>query len=956
MAVLTLGSGVAPVKGAREFDPIGGWGTYVYYDSNTLWVDNVVATDEIIEFTGGAGVTFSDSVYFTGLSEDNSATYVVSIDPTDGSITYTALTDLVEYGTDNQIPVMNAAGTGFEYSPYLTYASSSFLVSNANGDYSFINADSMGIYSDSASRYVTYIDPFTTDGGNDFDAYIFNTVAAFSNPLSELMSVRTANTHIFTIYGDGHMENTTYGSGSFTGTPAYALTVDANGNIIESAYSSLSYGTEDQIPVTNAAGNNFDYSAGFTFNGTTYTLLLGDPSVSNTIIQAASGSVANPTGVDLEIYGGAPYDAAGEDAGGVIIRGGNARLGDGSSSPGPVYIYSGSASASSLSIPLYIGFPGYIGTATSIQPSGDEANISLAIRPKGTSNLTLGSSNTSYIWNYATAQISWYSPRTQFVGQDGTVKGATGNATQGDGYSITIQGGDVEGTETNGIGGTVYIKGGIGKGTGEGGEIYIQAGDGTGSVGSGGGDVIIKGGDANDSDVTTSYGAIHLVPGDPRTSSWHGMIYLGHATLNPSNLTHITIQEAGPNADMSLYIYQKGTGNITLGSSNGTNANIYGTTLVNLFSPEIRMGRSGTTTTTITTPNVAEGSTAYSMLIQPYHAYSTDNEAGGDLTLKGGQAAGTGNSGDVYVTALAATGTAGSDGGSVEIRAGNANSGDATSSRGYIYLIPGISQNGTQGTIYLGDTGYTGSQVYLEVEASGSTNVSLYIRPHGTGNLNLGLSTTAATNIYGTGGINLYTDVLSFPEAEDSVIRGGYGQNGVYNGYDLTLQGGYAYQAGGTGNGGAIIIEGGESYSSGTGGQAIVRGGPADVSGGGDGGDVLIYGGNPDGAGTRGNVYIGDGSSNAYLPARSAETNVVYYDTTTGKLSYATNDAHAAYTGALTDGAPTDAQLDSATSTTPAAVGAGWKAIVTDTDGTALSYLIVSDGTNWHYVALAVAT
>ena len=61
------------------------------------------------------------------------------------------------------------------------------------------------------------------------------------------------------------------------------------------------------------------------------------------------------------------------------------------------------------------------------------------------------------------------------------------------------------------------------------------------------------------------------------------------------------------------------------------------------------------------------------------------------------------------------------------------------------------------------------------------------------------------------------------------------------------------------------------------------------------------------------------------------------------------------YSGALTDGAPTDAELDAAIGSTPAAVGAGWRTTVIDTDGTALVYDVVSDGTNWWYTAMTKA-
>lgn len=71
-----------------------------------------------------------------------------------------------------------------------------------------------------------------------------------------------------------------------------------------------------------------------------------------------------------------------------------------------------------------------------------------------------------------------------------------------------------------------------------------------------------------------------------------------------------------------------------------------------------------------------------------------------------------------------------------------------------------------------------------------------------------------------------------------------------------------------------------------------------------------------------------------------------YVDTKAGNLLSAS----------LTDGTPTDAEIDSATGTTPAAVGSGWKCFILDTDGSTLIYMIISDGTSWQYVAMTKAT
>jgi hypothetical protein len=60
-------------------------------------------------------------------------------------------------------------------------------------------------------------------------------------------------------------------------------------------------------------------------------------------------------------------------------------------------------------------------------------------------------------------------------------------------------------------------------------------------------------------------------------------------------------------------------------------------------------------------------------------------------------------------------------------------------------------------------------------------------------------------------------------------------------------------------------------------------------------------------------------------------------------------------TGSLTDGTPTDAEIDAVVGLTPAQVGAGWTVTILDSDGSALLYRVESDGTNWQYEPLTIA-
>lgn len=58
---------------------------------------------------------------------------------------------------------------------------------------------------------------------------------------------------------------------------------------------------------------------------------------------------------------------------------------------------------------------------------------------------------------------------------------------------------------------------------------------------------------------------------------------------------------------------------------------------------------------------------------------------------------------------------------------------------------------------------------------------------------------------------------------------------------------------------------------------------------------------------------------------------------------------------ALTDGAPTAVELNTATGTTPSTAGAGYAVTIADSDGSGLLYRIESDGTSWQYQVMAKA-
>lgn len=101
-------------------------------------------------------------------------------------------------------------------------------------------------------------------------------------------------------------------------------------------------------------------------------------------------------------------------------------------------------------------------------------------------------------------------------------------------------------------------------------------------------------------------------------------------------------------------------------------------------------------------------------------------------------------------------------------------------------------------------------------------------------------------------------------------------------------------------------------------------------------------------------IFIDDATTTI---GKDVSNNMVLTDAVTGTKTLAELAASAnSYSGALTDGSPTAAQINTATSLTPSTAGAGFSCIIKDTDGSALGYNVWSDGTNWYYVALTTAT
>jgi hypothetical protein len=201
--------------------------------------------------------------------------------------------------------------------------------------------------------------------------------------------------------------------------------------------------------------------------------------------------------------------------------------------------------------------------------------------------------------------------------------------------------------------------------------------------------------------------------------------------------------------------------------------------------------------------------------------------------------------------------------GNVKIQAGDARLGDNTSAPGVIYLIPGLTDDGFGGTIGIGDTSQSVNEYRIET-VSGQANTGLSITTKG--NQGVSINSYNHTGQQRVGGFEFvqYSGANNWEirrsNANIDTLRINAGNSGTVAGWEAA----------------DLILKGGDG---------------ANAAGFYDGGDVYIYPGQLAGAGADGNIYLGIPGGSGELPARGSETNIVYYDTTTGKLSYGTVSA-----------------------------------------------------------------
>jgi hypothetical protein len=195
-----------------------------------------------------------------------------------------------------------------------------------------------------------------------------------------------------------------------------------------------------------------------------------------------------------------------------------------------------------------------------------------------------------------------------------------------------------------------------------------------------------------------------------------------------------------------------------------------------------------------------------------------------------------------------------------------------------LYLLgkPYANQSG----IILGkpslDSGYTISNILVDGLA---TDIDLKLQSKGLGSLSLNAPDVYIGNCLSNGmRYDVGSSTLRMPK---SGTTSGYGGDAsTPNASPTYIVGGDGYgQTGFAGSGGAFIICGGDALD-GIGGQNCI------------GGDVVIRAGLGVNAGANGSVRI------CQLPTKSTESNVLYYNTSTGKLAYGQVTGTSTYNGA----------------------------------------------------------
>jgi hypothetical protein len=523
---------------------------------------------------------------------------------------------------------------------------------------------------------------------------------------------------------------------------------------------------------------------------------------------------------------------------------------------------------------------------------------------------------------------------TQILGQTSvyTNAWAAGGALKlygGNGNNVGTGGGD---------GGTTVIRGGSGGNAddgngGNGGSVQIIGGSGGSSESSSsgeGGDVFIYGGTGvSTGDVYFGTGSVGKLP----AASTSNVVYynsgtgkISYGTISGAGLGDVSKTGTPLNDQVAVW-----TGSNTIEGTAGLTYSVGGILTV---SNGITFSTSGSYKT------IQMGTT--NSLTYPLYIVGQSNNVinsttvGGSVIIRGGEgvgssgSAGGGAGGDVNLTGgqggVSSTGSDGA-GGDVYITGGNAGGASGTGAYGGNVYIYGGTNTSTNGDIYFGD-GSTG-----KLPATSTSNVVYYnsttgkisygaISGVGIGDVSktgtplndqvavwTGSNTIEGTAglTYSTSGILTVSNGITLSTGGSRTIKMGDTSSTTYTlnivgqsnnttnsstpGGDINIIAGSGVGSSGAASGGAggeLLLNGGDGGSSvtgtdGAGGNVYITGGNAGGSSSGAyGGSIYIYGGT-NGAGD-GNIYFGDGSTGK-LPLQTT-SNILYYNTTTGKITY----------------------------------------------------------------------
>lgn len=247
----------------------------------------------------GSAVGTKGTIYFGDstasscpLSENASATHVVSLDTSTGLLKYTAVGDIggssVDFGAATYIPYMQTDATNFDYSSSLVWTGTKLDVTGQLGISSDVDlAGFVGIGANALATHQLYV---LNNHATNYTASFSNTNAGGSvltlvsgdEGTHDVFQIGNSLATIFRVTGDGYcyvasqLHITDYGNGTVTGTATYGLAVDTDGKVVEVSLSGsgVSFGDTNQIPHMNTGtpGTDFDYSSNLTFTGTVLSI------------------------------------------------------------------------------------------------------------------------------------------------------------------------------------------------------------------------------------------------------------------------------------------------------------------------------------------------------------------------------------------------------------------------------------------------------------------------------------------------------------------------------------------------------------------------------------------------------------------------------------------------------------------------------------------------------------